>query len=99
MDNLKLIQEEIETEVMNNDYSLSLEQWRDILNETMIKYINNGSIYNYYVKCDEENNIYLDKDIKIVDIYVEPIKEKGIFVNQITITKTGEINPGGYSSL
>jgi len=62
------------------------------------KYVNKNGLYNYFNKCDEENNTptIIDNQIGILDTYVEPIKGMGIIVNNITILRTGAISAGGF---
>jgi hypothetical protein len=64
------------------------------------KYVNKNGLYNYFNKCDEENNTQtiIDSQIGVLDTYVEPIKGMGIIVNNITILRTGAINAGGFIS-
>ena len=62
------------------------------------KYVNRNGLYNYFNKCDEENNTpeIIDNQIGVLDTYVEPIKAMGIIVNNITILRTGAIQAGGF---
>jgi hypothetical protein len=62
------------------------------------KYVNRNGLYNYFNKCDEENNTpeIIDNQIGVLDTYVEPIKGMGIIVNNITILRTGAIQAGGF---
>ena len=62
------------------------------------KYVNKNGLYNYFNKCDEENNTptIIDNQIGVLDTYVEPIKGMGIIVNNITILRTGAISSGGF---
>jgi hypothetical protein len=62
------------------------------------KYVSKNGLYNYFNKCDEENNTpdVIDSQIGVLDTYVEPIKGMGIIVNNITILRTGAINSGGF---
>jgi len=62
------------------------------------KYVNRNGLYNYFNKCDEENNTQeiIDNQIGVLDTYVEPIKAMGIIVNNITILRTGAIQAGGF---
>ena len=62
------------------------------------KYVSRNGLYNYFNKCDEENNTseIIDNQIGILDTYVEPIKGMGIIVNNITILRTGAISAGGF---
>lgn len=97
---LKKIQEELESHAAKIGYETSLKDWKLEMDNIMLKHAQQGTIFNYYVKCDEENNVYLEHDIKVIDIYVEPKKGEGVFVNQITILKSGEISKGGnYNSI
>jgi len=62
------------------------------------KYVNRNGLFNYFNKCDEENNTpeIIDNQIGVLDTYVEPIKGMGIIVNNITILRTGAIQAGGF---
>lgn len=62
------------------------------------KYVNKNGLYNYFNKCDEENNTptIIDNQIGVLDTYVEPIRGMGIIVNNITILRTGAISAGGF---
>lgn len=64
------------------------------------KYVNKNGLYNYFNKCDEENNTaeIIDNQIGVLDTYVEPIKSMGVIVNNITILRTGAIESGGFIS-
>ena len=61
-------------------------------------YVNRNGLYNYFNKCDEENNTptLIDNQIGVLDTYVEPVKGMGIIVNNITILRTGAIQAGGF---
>jgi hypothetical protein len=63
------------------------------------KYLNKNGLYNYFNKCDEENNTpdLIDRQIGVIDTYVEPIKGMGVIVNNITILRTGGIEAGGFA--
>jgi hypothetical protein len=63
------------------------------------KYVNKNGLYNYFNKCDEENNTPdpIDRQIGVIDTYVEPIKGMGVIVNNITILRTGAIEAGGFA--
>jgi len=62
------------------------------------KYVNKNGLYNYFNKCDEENNTQqiIDSQIGVLDTFIEPIRGMGIIVNNITILRTGAINSGGF---
>lgn len=90
----KEMQDKLENFANNNKYEMPLNEWKKGFDEIMDGYAKTGVLYNYYVKCDDENNLYLAQDIKVVDVYVEPTKGEGIFVNQITILKTSDTNSG-----
>jgi hypothetical protein len=62
------------------------------------QYINLNGLYNYFNKCDEENNTteLISRQIGVLDTYVEPILGMGIIVNNITILRTGSIQSGGF---
>ena len=61
-------------------------------------YVSKNGLYNYFNKCDQENNtqIIIDNQIGVLDTYVEIIKGMGVIVNNITILKTGAIASGGF---
>lgn len=62
------------------------------------KYVNRNGLYNYFNKCDGENNTsdIIDNQMGVIDTYVEPVKGMGIIVNNITILRTGAIQSGGF---
>lgn len=64
------------------------------------QYVNRQGLYNYFNKCDEENNTpeIIDNQIGVLDTYVEPIKGMGVIVNNVTILRTGAIQSGGFIS-
>jgi hypothetical protein len=68
----------------------------DVICET---YVARNGLYNYFNKCDEENNTpdLIDRQIGVIDTYVEPIKGMGVIVNNITILRTGAIEAGGFA--
>jgi len=63
------------------------------------QYVNKNGLYNYFNKCDSENNTsdLIDRQIGVLDTYVEPIKGMGIIVNNVTILRTGAIQSGGFA--
>lgn len=67
----------------------------DVICET---YVARNGLFNYFNKCDEENNTseIIDNQIGVLDTYVEPIKGMGIIVNNVTILRTGAIQSGGF---
>jgi hypothetical protein len=64
------------------------------------KYVNKNGLFNYFNKCDEENNTteIIDNQIGVLDTYVEPIRAMGVIVNNITILRTGAIAAGGFQN-
>ena len=64
------------------------------------RYLSKNGLYNYFNKCDSENNTstVIDNQIGVLDTYVEPIKGMGIIVNNITILRTGAIASGGFTT-
>ena len=69
----------------------------DVICET---YVSRNGLYNYFNKCDDENNTpdVIDSQIGVLDSYIEPIKGMGIIVNNITILRAGQIKSGGFIS-
>lgn len=67
----------------------------DVICET---YVSRNGLFNYFNKCDEENNTseIIDNQIGVLDTFCEPIKGMGVIVNNITILRTGAINAGGF---
>lgn len=61
-------------------------------------YVNRNGLYNFFNKCDGENNTQeiIDNQMGVLDTYVEPIKGMGVIVNNVTILKTGGVNSGGF---
>jgi hypothetical protein len=64
-------------------------------------YVNKNGLYNYFNKCDSENNTstLIDNQIGVLDTYVEPIRGLAVIVNNITVLKTGAIQSGGFQTL
>lgn len=62
------------------------------------QYVSKLGLYNYFNKCDDENNTIdiIDKQMGVLDTYVEPVRGMGIIVNNITILRTGAIQSGGF---
>jgi hypothetical protein len=62
------------------------------------KYVAKSGIYNFFNKCDDENNTpdIIDNQMGVLDTFVEPIKAMGIIVNNVTILRTGAISSGGF---
>jgi len=67
----------------------------DVICET---FVSKNGLYNYFNKCDAENNTatIIDNQIGVLDTYVEPIKGMGVIVNNITVLRTGQISSGGF---
>jgi hypothetical protein len=61
-------------------------------------YVNRSGIYDYFNKCDRENNtsIIIDNQIGILDSYIEIVHGMGIIVNNITVLPTGTISSSGF---
>ena len=64
-------------------------------------FVNKNGLYNYFNKCDSENNTntLIDNQIGVLDTYIEPIKGMAVIVNNITVLKTGAIEAGGFQTL
>lgn len=65
------------------------------------RFVNRKGLYNYFNKCDEENNTQdlITNQIGLLSTYVEPIMGLKILVNEITILRTGSIQSGGFTFL
>lgn len=65
------------------------------------QFVNQNGLYNYFNKCDSENNTpdLIDNQVGVLDTYVEPIKGLQVIVNNITVLKTGAIESGGFATL
>jgi len=61
-------------------------------------YVSKNGLFNYFNKCDEENNTseIIDNQIGVLSTYVEVIKGMGVIVNNVTILRTGAIQAGGF---
>ena len=61
-------------------------------------YRSRAGLFNYFNKCDEENNTdeIISNMIGVLDTYVEPIMNMGIIVNNVTILRPGAIRSGGF---
>jgi len=80
-----------------SDVRAEIKLRADVICET---YVSKSGLYNYFNKCDDENNTpdVIDNQIGVLDTYVEPIKGMGIIVNNVTILRTGAIQSGGFIS-
>jgi len=65
------------------------------------QFVNQNGLYNYFNKCDSENNTpdLIDNQVGVLDTYIEPIKGLQVIVNNITVLKTGSIESGGFTTL
>jgi hypothetical protein len=61
-------------------------------------YVSRSGLYNFFNKCDSENNTstLIDNQIGVLDTYVEPIKGMAMIVNNVSVLKTGAIASGGF---
>jgi hypothetical protein len=61
-------------------------------------YVVRNGLFRFFNKMDDENNTpdLIDQQIGVLDTFVEPIKNMGIIVNNITILRTGAISAGGF---
>ncbi len=62
------------------------------------KFVARNGLFNFFNKCDEENNPpnIIDNQMGVLDTYVEIAKGLGIIVNNVTILRTGAIASGGF---
>ena len=67
---------------------------KENLDKILSDYTNKGVIYNYYNKCDTENN--QSNDFLVIDTYVEMNKGEGIVVNNITVMPSNMIIEKGF---
>ena len=63
-------------------------------------FVNQNGLYNYFNKCDQENNTpnIIDNQMGVLNTYVEVVKAMGVIVNQLTILRTGAISSSGFIS-
>jgi hypothetical protein len=61
-------------------------------------YVNRNGLYDYFNKCDSENNTssIIDNQEGVIDTFVEIIKGMGIIVNNITVLSKGSIQSSGF---
>jgi len=61
-------------------------------------YKSKGGLYEYFNKCDDENNNdqIIQNQIGVLDTYVEPIMGMGIIVNNVNVLGSGAIQSGGF---
>jgi len=59
-----------------------------------------GGLYNYETVMDTSNNTpeIIDANMGIIDVIVEPAHGIHKFINRVTITKTGGVGSGGFST-
>ena len=67
---------------------------KDSLDKILSEYVKKGTIYNYFNKCDNENN--QSNDLLIIDTYLERNKGEGILVNNITVMPSNMIIEKGF---
>lgn len=60
---------------------------------------NNGGIYDYATICDTSNNTaeIIDRNIGIIDIYIEPQRGLEKVVQRLTILRTGAISANAFA--
>lgn len=65
------------------------------------RYVKEEGLYAYDNVMDESNNTpdIIDAQIGVIDTFIEPIKNMGVIVNNITVLKTGDIAAGGFQDL
>lgn len=64
------------------------EEIKTKIDEYLTELANEYKIYNFFTKVTENEGI---------DVYIEPEKEKGVYVNHYDIVKTGTIEDGGFN--
>ena len=102
---LKLIENDITNYMQGVMFEFNTPEIRKTIKENVDKileeYAKKGIIYNYFAKCDSENNTIpvVDNSIGVLDIYIEKNKEEGIVVNNVTISRTSSIIKGGFSEI
>jgi hypothetical protein len=72
-----------------------LKMKADVICET---FVSKNGLFNFFNKCDEENNTsdLIDNQIGVLDTFCEITKGFSIIVNNITILRTGAIKSGGF---
>jgi predicted DNA-binding protein len=66
---------------------------KEDVDNILSKYKDRGIIYDYFNKCDEENNTapLIDNQVGVLDTFIQKIKDGPYLVNNITVLRSGEI--------
>ena len=98
---INLIETDIENYMKSIMWEFNTPAFRKTIKENvdkiMEKYTKSNMIYNYYVKCDNENNI--DNNMSIIDVYLEKDKGDSVILNSIVIKPKGEISKNGFKTI
>jgi hypothetical protein len=102
---------EVLIELENALYNMLLDfQWKFNTAETRAdikfradaicqRFVDQEGLFNYVNVVDETNNTndIIDRQIGVIDTFVEISKGMGIIVNNITVLRTGAIESGGFN--
>jgi hypothetical protein len=82
-----------------NDASTRL-QIKSIVETYLSNIQSDGGIYDFAVQMDSNNNTnaVIDANVGIIDITIEPAKGLQKIINRVTVTRTGGVSAGGFTS-
>ena len=66
---------------------------KEDVDNILSKYKDRGIIYDYFNKCDEENNTapLIDNQVGVLSTFIQKTKDDPYLVNNITVLRSGEI--------
>ena len=72
---------------------------KTLVDEFLTNMKNNGGLYDFKTVMDTSNNTaeVIDRNMGVIDIYVEIVRGLEIIAQRLTILRTGAIAAGGFS--
>lgn len=92
------IQDTIEDMMRNYHWEQNTQELRSVIKSRADKICEtiraNGGIYDFFCKCDSENNTpeIIDNEMIILSVSIEPAKGAGKMVQELTLYKTGGLS-------
>ena len=71
---------------------------KTLVDEFLTNMKNNGGLYDFRTVMDTSNNTaeVIDRNMGVIDIYVEIVRGLEIIAQRLTILRTGAIAAGGF---
>ena len=71
---------------------------KTLVDEFLTNMKNNGCLYDFKTVMDTSNNTaeVIDRNMGVIDIYVEIVRGLEIIAQRLTILRTGAIAAGGF---